>query len=115
MNDITAPTENHVVIVCVDLPPPTAPPSRAWERTARKKHTSAGAASVRKGDDSMATPKEVEKLIEERDSALRSLADKETELTAFQKAAQEREAALKAACPPAEAPFSINWQMVGKY
>ena len=38
----------------------------------------------------------------------------QAELQAFQKAAQEREAALKAACPPAESPISMNWTMYDK-
>jgi len=42
------------------------------------------------------------------------LAEKEQQLAAFQKAAQEREAALKAACPPPESEFSLNLQFVGK-
>lgn len=43
------------------------------------------------------------------------LVEKEQQLAAFQKAAQELEAALKAACPPAESPISVNWNMIGKH
>ena len=47
--------------------------------------------------------------------ALRSIvADKDTQLAAFQKAAQEREAALKAACPPPESGLSLNVSFTGK-
>jgi len=37
------------------------------------------------------------------------------ELAALQKAAQEHEATLKAACPPPESPISVNWNMIGKH
>ena len=40
------------------------------------------------------------------------LAEKEQQLAAFQKAAQEREAALKAACPPPESGCSVNVSFV---
>ena len=62
----------------------------------------------------------------ERDKALKSLADKEAELSAFQKVAQDaaedhrlfqewaKAEIAKAACPPAESPISMNWTMYDK-
>ena len=77
----------------------------------------------------MATQKEIETeltALRKQLEAERSLTDQTTkewqaqvetmtaELAAFQRAAAEREATLKAACPPPESEFSLNLQFVGK-
>src|SRR3990167_10701015 len=93
----------------------------------RREPYSAGASSVRKGDDGMAIAQEqVQGMALERDKALKSLADKEAELSAFQKVAQDaaedhrlfqewaKAEIAKAACPPAQSPISMNWTMYDK-
>ena len=77
----------------------------------------------------MATPKEMEtelaalrrQLKDEQELTEKNSAEWQTAvdvardaLAAFQKAALEREDALKAACPPAESPISMNWTMYDK-
>src|SRR3990167_7767589 len=108
---------------------PNAPTHAKTTGGGAERTVSASASSVGKGENEMATPKEMEtelaalrrqlkdeqELIEKNSAEWQTAVDVARDaLAAFQKAALEREDALKAACPPAESPISMNWTMYDK-